>query len=185
MSSSFKCPFFNIHYFSNHSAYSQHVKKYIEKHEISTEESNIEISDTNEMSLDSEDFSQSVQEENSFEINMQESDHDYSGDISFSNIPSEFISNSENFENLPSNFSFEEEILPESLQSFEDEFKDESEDESEEEPIKDFPNKAYADLMELVIKNNLNNKTGNAIIKFFNKYSNLLQLPLPKNIETG
>ena len=57
MSSSFKCPFCNIHYFSNHSAYSQHVKKYIEKHEISTEESNIEISDTNEMSLDSENFS--------------------------------------------------------------------------------------------------------------------------------
>ncbi|RHZ73184.1 hypothetical protein Glove_232g17 [Diversispora epigaea] len=40
--------------------------------------------------------------------------------------------------------------------------------------------------MALVIENNLNNKAGNAIIKFFNKHSNLSQLsPLPKNIETG
>ncbi|RHZ70358.1 hypothetical protein Glove_272g44 [Diversispora epigaea] len=40
--------------------------------------------------------------------------------------------------------------------------------------------------MALVIENNLNNKAGNAIIKFFNKHSDLSQLsPLPKNIETG
>jgi len=40
--------------------------------------------------------------------------------------------------------------------------------------------------MTLVIENNLSNKAGNAIIKFFNKHSDLSQLsPLPKNIETG
>ena len=35
--------------------------------------------------------------------------------------------------------------------------------------VTEFPNEAYADLMELV-KHNLNNKAGNAIIKFFNKH---------------
>ncbi|RHZ87464.1 hypothetical protein Glove_34g107 [Diversispora epigaea] len=40
--------------------------------------------------------------------------------------------------------------------------------------------------MTLVIENNLSNKAGNAIIKFFNKHSDLPQSsPLPKNIETG
>ncbi|RHZ51505.1 hypothetical protein Glove_477g11 [Diversispora epigaea] len=54
-----------------------------------------------------------------------------------------------------------------------------------EENVMEFPNEAYADLMELFIKHNLNNKTGNAIIKFFDKHSNLSILPLPKNIEAG
>ena len=48
---------------------------------------------------------------------------------------------------------------------------------------KEFPNEAYADLMTLVTNYKLNNKAGNAIIKFFNKYSNLPQSPLPINIE--
>ncbi|RHZ57137.1 hypothetical protein Glove_393g53 [Diversispora epigaea] len=40
--------------------------------------------------------------------------------------------------------------------------------------------------MTLVIENNLSNKVGNAIIKFFNKHSDLPQSShLPKNIETG
>ena len=49
----------------------------------------------------------------------------------------------------------------------------------------EFPNEAYADLMVLVTRHKLNNKTGNAIIKFFNKHSNLTTSPLPKNIERG
>jgi len=49
----------------------------------------------------------------------------------------------------------------------------------------EFPNEAYADLMTLVTNYKLNNKAGNAIIKFFNKYSNLPQSPLPINIEKG
>jgi len=55
----------------------------------------------------------------------------------------------------------------------------------QEENVTKFPNEAYADLMELVIKHNLNNKAGNAIIKFFNKHSNLSISPLLKNIEVG
>src|SRR6266516_1799013 len=50
---------------------------------------------------------------------------------------------------------------------------------------KEFPNEVYADLMTLVTNYKLNNKAGNAIIKFFNKYSNLPQSPLPINIEKG
>ncbi|CAG8670123.1 14548_t:CDS:1, partial [Funneliformis caledonium] len=37
----------------------------------------------------------------------------------------------------------------------------------------DYPNEAYGDLMVLVINYKLSNKTGNAIIRFFNKYANL------------
>ena len=46
-----------------------------------------------------------------------------------------------------------------------------------------FSNKAYADLIVLVTWHKLNNKASNAIIKFFNKHSNLTISPLPKNIE--
>ncbi|RHZ46035.1 hypothetical protein Glove_637g39 [Diversispora epigaea] len=124
-------------------------------------------------------------------------DQDYAGDISFgeishsSNIPEEY----ENFDeilpaslqsneepvsyssNIPEEYENFDEILPASLQSNE---------EPEVENIKEFPNETYADLMALVIENNLNNKAGNAIIKFFNKHSDLSQLsPLLKNIETG
>ncbi|RHZ73584.1 hypothetical protein Glove_230g169 [Diversispora epigaea] len=41
---------------------------------------------------------------------------------------------------------------------------------------------AYADLMTLVTKHNLNNKASNTIIKIFNKHSNVSISPLPKNI---
>ncbi|RHZ88705.1 hypothetical protein Glove_21g36 [Diversispora epigaea] len=154
------------------------------------------------MSLDDEDFSrinefQIIREENSQVFYQYESDQDYAGDISFgeishsSNIPEEY----ENFDeilpaslqsneepvshssNIPEEYENFDEILPASLQSNE---------EPEVENIKEFPNEAYVDLMALVIENNLNNKAGNAIIKFFNKHSDLSQLsPLPKNIETG
>ncbi|RHZ44430.1 hypothetical protein Glove_726g10 [Diversispora epigaea] len=74
-----------------------------------------------------------------------------------------------------------ENFLSASLRSY-----DEPEEELEVESIREFPNEAYADLMTLVIENNLSNKAGNAIIKFFNKHSDLPQSsPLPKNIETG
>ncbi len=46
-----------------------------------------------------------------------------------------------------------------------------------------YPNKAYADLMSLVTKYKLNNMTGNAIIKFFNKHANLDSSFLSKSIE--
>ncbi|RHZ76848.1 hypothetical protein Glove_188g3 [Diversispora epigaea] len=205
MSTSFQCPHCPRN-FSTRNAYSQHVNRCINTVYLSTEESSEDISDivssVNEMSLDDENFSrinkfQIIREENSQVFYQYESDQDYAGDISFgeishsSNIPEEYenfdeilpaslqsneepVSHSSNILEKYENF---DEILPASLQSNE---------ESEVENIKEFPNEAYADLMALVIENNLNNKAGNAIIKFFNKHSDLSQLsPLLKNIETG
>ncbi|RHZ84146.1 hypothetical protein Glove_85g148 [Diversispora epigaea] len=205
MSTSFQCPHCPLN-FSTRNAYSQHINRCINTVYLSTEESSEDISDivsnVNKMSLDDEDFSrinefQIIREENLQVFYQYESDQDYAGDISFgeilhsSNIPEEY----ENFD----------EILPASLQSNEEpvsyssnipeEYKNfdeillaslQSNKEPEVENIKEFPNKAYVDLIALVIENNLNNKAGNAIIKFFNKHSDLSQLsPLPKNIETG
>ncbi|RHZ77749.1 hypothetical protein Glove_173g71 [Diversispora epigaea] len=61
----------------------------------------------------------------------------------------------------------------------------ESKESEETETIPKFPNNTYSDLMTLIIQHNLNNKARNAIIRFFNKHSNLLTSPLPKNIEQG
>lgn len=198
MSINFKCLYCD-RYLSNRNVYSQHIK-FCKELNISTEESNNDISDTvssiNEMSLDSDDFSQieelqSIREENlppASEISYQyESDSNYVGDVSF---------HSEEFENF-------DEILPESLQNYTEksdtnmssipeEFKSEPVSlslqsnivESKVE-IKEFPNEVYADLMTFVTKHNLSNKAGNSIIKFFNRHSDLAQSPLPKNIETG
>jgi len=58
-------------------------------------------------------------------------------------------------------------------------------EELEPEVNANYPNQVYADLMTLVTKHNLSNVTGNAIIKFFNKHSNLSQSPLPKSIQQG
>ncbi|RHZ86324.1 hypothetical protein Glove_52g73 [Diversispora epigaea] len=205
MSTSFQCPHCPRNFLTQN-AYSQHVNRYINTVYLSTKESSEDISDivssVNEMSLDDEDFSrinefQIIREENSQVFYQYESDQNYAGDISFgeishsSNIPEEY----ENFDeilpaslqsneepvshssNIPEEYENFNEILPASLQSNE---------EPEVENIKEFPNEAYANLMALVIENNLNNKAENAIIKFFNKHSDLSQLsPLPKNIETG
>jgi hypothetical protein len=207
MSTNFKCLYCD-RYLSSRNAYSQHVKDCKERY-TSTEESNDNISSIvssiNDMSFDSDDFSnieelQSIREENQqpvSEISYQfESDSSYAGDISFggishlSNIPEELSNFEESLQNyteksdtnkiysnmIPEEFENFDQILPESLQS--------NIEESEVE-IKEFPNEAYADLMTLVIENNLNNKTGNAIIKFFNKHLDLSQSPLPKNIDAG
>ena len=52
-----------------------------------------------------------------------------------------------------------------------------------EDSFNKFPNNAYADLITLVLKNKLSTSTGNEIISFFNKHSNLSISPLPKNIQ--
>ena len=44
---------------------------------------------------------------------------------------------------------------------------------NEKESYNKFSNKAYSNLIWLVIKNKLNNIIGNKIISFFNKYLNL------------
>ena len=48
-----------------------------------------------------------------------------------------------------------------------------------------WPNDAYRDFMELMVENNISNKTGDKIIKFFNKHSNLENSPLPKSAKSG
>jgi hypothetical protein len=210
MSTNFQCEYCN-HYYASRNAYSQHVRRCVNTviwsntEESSEDASNI-VSSVDEMLIDNEDFShidefQIIQEENLpsvSEVSYKfENDQDYEGDISFSGRSSNI--ECENFDEiLPASLrsceNFDE-ILPTSLQSCEnfDEILSislqsyvEPEEEPEVESIKEFPNEAYADLMTLVIENNLSNKAGNAIIKFFNKHSDLPQSsPLPKNIETG
>ena len=46
-----------------------------------------------------------------------------------------------------------------------------------------YSNEAYEDFMTLVTKHRLSNATGNAIIRFFNKHTNLDKSLLPKSIE--
>ena len=75
----------------------------------------------------------------------------------------------------------ETEIFEEIL--FFDKFKNDLEIEDLKKP--EFPNEAYKDLMLLVTDHKLNNKAGNAVIRFFNKHSTLLKSPLPKNIKNG
>ena len=53
------------------------------------------------------------------------------------------------------------------------------------ERVAEWPNDAYRDFMELIVENNVFNKTGDKFIKFFNKYSNLKESPLPKSTKNG
>ncbi|RHZ81234.1 hypothetical protein Glove_122g86 [Diversispora epigaea] len=131
---------------------------------------------------------QNIQEENLLPVSkiscQYESDSNYAGDVSLY---------SEEFENF-------DEILSESLQNYTEksdtnmsntleEFESKSLTLQDnivefEVEIKEFLNETYANLMTLIIKYNLSNKAKNSIIKFFNRYSDLSQSPLPKNIET-
>ncbi|RHZ89283.1 hypothetical protein Glove_16g141 [Diversispora epigaea] len=208
MSTNFQCEYCN-HYYASRNAYAQHVGRCIKtvicsSTEESSEDVSSMVSSVNKMLLDNEDFShidefQIIQEENLpsvSEVSYKfENDQDYEGDISFSGRSSN-MEECENFDEiLPASLQSCEnfdEILPASLRSCENILfaslrnYEELEEKPEVKRIREFPNEAYADLMTLVIENNLSNKARNAIIKFFNKHSDLPQSsPLPKNIETG
>ncbi|RHZ58982.1 hypothetical protein Glove_366g43 [Diversispora epigaea] len=193
MSTSYKCPYCNIRYFSNRNSYSQHVNRCINLYDVSTEESNTEVSEVTDMLLDNDDFNRI--EENlpsGSEITDLFEYGDYDADASvslevISNIPERFEeilfeslrnedSDVENLQNEDSNI--------ERLQNKDLDVRSES-SRNEDLDVEEFPNESYADLMTLVTKYNLNNKAGNAIIKFSNKHSNLSISPLPKNIKTG
>jgi hypothetical protein len=95
-------------------------------------------------------------------------------------------------QNEEANESFDQSmtIFDDKSVQIEDTFEDilEDSDLNEEPEIElntNYPNEAYADLMTLVTKYKLNNATGNAIIKFFNKHANFSISPLPKSIEKG
>jgi hypothetical protein len=55
----------------------------------------------------------------------------------------------------------------------------------EPERLAQWPNEAYRDFMGLVIEGNISNNIGDKIIKFFDKYSNLEESPLPKSTKSG
>jgi hypothetical protein len=173
---SFKCQFCE-RYCSSRQGYSQHMKMCFK---------------ANDMSLDNNDFQQikELQRENLQSdlecetINIS-SISEYTTNISFNTILNE-EGNERFLSDQLQNYSFNSEESPkESEVSDEEEESIESEKLEEPKKSEDLPNDAYSDLMKLVIKHNLNNKAGNAIIKFFNKYSNLSISPLPKNIEAG
>ena len=60
-----------------------------------------------------------------------------------------------------------------------------NEEKNKSETTVKWPNDAYYDFMELMVENNISNKTGDKIIKFFNKHSNLKNSPLPKSAKSG
>lgn len=60
-----------------------------------------------------------------------------------------------------------------------------NEEKNKSETTVKWPNDAYRDFMELMVENNISNKTGDKIIKFFNKHSNLENSPLPKSAKSG
>ncbi|RHZ76081.1 hypothetical protein Glove_205g18 [Diversispora epigaea] len=201
MSTSYKCPYCNIRYFSNRNSYSQHVNRCINLYDVSTEESNTEVSEVTDMLLDNDDFNrieerQSVQEIENLPSGSEITDlfeyGDYDADASvslevISNIPERFeeilFESSRNEDSDVENLQNEDSNI-ERLQNEDLDVRSES-SRNEDSDVEEFPNESYADLMTLVTKYNLNNKAGNAIIKFFNKHSNLSISSLPKNIETG
>ncbi|RHZ47415.1 hypothetical protein Glove_581g6 [Diversispora epigaea] len=201
MSTSYKCSYCNIRYFSNRNSYSQHVNRCINLYDVSTEESNTEVSEVTDMLLDNDDFNrieerQSVQEIENLPSGSEITDlfeyGDYDADASvslevISNIPERFeeilFESSRNEDSDVENLQNEDSNI-ERLQNEDLDVRSES-SRNEDSDVEEFPNESYADLMTLVTKYNLNNKAGNAIIKFFNKHSNLPISPLPKNIETG
>src|SRR6266516_2310770 len=100
-----------------------------------------------------------------------------------SNLLSEIsiVDYGERLESVDFESELETEIFEEIL--FFDKFKFKNDLEIEDLKKPEFPNEAYKDLMLLVTDHKLNNKAGNAVIRFFNKHSTLLKSPLPKNIK--
>ncbi|RHZ54204.1 hypothetical protein Glove_429g64 [Diversispora epigaea] len=166
MSTSYKCPYCNIRYFSNRNSYSQHVNRCINLYDVSTEESNTEVSEVTDMLLDNDDFNRS-------EITDLFEYGDYDADVSvllevISNIPERFeeiLSESLRNKDLDVESLQNEDSNIERLQNEDLDVRSES-SRNEDSDVEEFPNESYADLMTFVTKYNLNNKAGNAIIKF-------------------
>ncbi|RHZ51433.1 hypothetical protein Glove_478g112 [Diversispora epigaea] len=157
----------NIRYFSNRNSYSQYVNRCIKLYDVSTEESNTKVSEVTDMLLDNDDFNrieerQSVQEIENLPSGSEITDlfeyGDYNADVS---VSLEVISN------IPEHF---EEILSESLQNEDldvenSDVRSES-SRNEDLDVEEFPNESYADLITLVTKYNLNNKTAMQLSNF-------------------
>ncbi|RHZ68682.1 hypothetical protein Glove_294g30 [Diversispora epigaea] len=184
MSTSYKCSYCNIRYFSNRNSYSQHINRYINFYDISTKKFNTEVSEVTDMLLDNDDFNrieerQSIQEIENLPLGSEIIDlfeyGDYNADAS---VSLEVISNIlEHFEEILFKSSRNKDSDIENLQNEDSNIERlQNEDldvrskssQNKDSDVEEFPNESYADLMTLITKYNLNNKAGNAIIKFFN-----------------
>ncbi|RHZ82254.1 hypothetical protein Glove_110g62 [Diversispora epigaea] len=187
MPKDFKCLYCD-RYFSSRQVYAQHINRtYYDINNMSLNDKDFNrINRFEEMQTVWEESLQSITNENEEykDQNMPPASHEYEDVLE--NI--DIVNQSDQFEesNMEDYDSFEQ-VSPDRFEESNMEDYDNFEQISpeREENVTKFPNEAYADLMELFIKHNLNNKTGNAIIKFFDKHSNLSISPLPKNIEAG
>ncbi|GES84747.1 hypothetical protein GLOIN_2v1783703 [Rhizophagus clarus] len=165
---SFKCPLC-MRIFSQCFAYTQHVQKCLKNVEVEVEEDD----DNNDSEKYSSEMDTRSNLSSEYENNKVEVDDDNDvQNMSFDSIGSaisEMSLEDSNFENILDS-SEEPEIFeePKNLNT---------------KTCTEFPNDAYKDLMLLVTKYKINNKGSNKIIHFFNKHSNLIESPLPKNIE--
>ncbi|GET57016.1 hypothetical protein GLOIN_2v1790920 [Rhizophagus irregularis DAOM 181602=DAOM 197198] len=174
---SYKCPFCP-RYFSTRSAYTQH-KNF--------------CTPPNNDSSDSEELEEFEHKTNNHDIEMVR--EDLCEDLS-DNKSTDSEINNQSFQSMMSiskvgeiNQNIEEINHDENENIFENILEDSdselNEKESKPEINVNYPSEAYGDLMVLVTKHKLNNATGNAIIKFFNKHANLDKSPLPRSIEQG
>ncbi|RHZ90019.1 hypothetical protein Glove_9g55 [Diversispora epigaea] len=204
MPKDFKCLYCD-RYFSSRQAYAQHVNRtHYDINDTSLDDKDFNrINRFEEMQTGWEESLPSITNENEEyeDQNMPPASHEYEDVLENTDVVSNFSKNYDINQTSQSNFDqsdrFEESNM-EDYYSFEQVSPDQFEESNiedydnfkqvspeREENVMEFSNEAYADLMELFIKHNLNNKTGNAIIKFFDKHSNLSTSPLPKNIEAG
>ena len=150
---SYKCPFCP-RTFSTRSAYSQHVGHCVVDQSSSEEsnDQNIEINEGDQSFLNYSDQSMSISEGGNQSMSEGGKQSISISKVSFNESGEQSMSISE--------VSFDEGSV------FEDVLEDILE-ESESEVNANYPNEAYGDLIALVTKHKLNNKTGNAIIKSY------------------
>ena len=142
--------------FSRRTSYSQHAQLCLKNAD--------ELDNDGEVVIEQSNVETDTRINEECEMDDNENDNNDVQDMSFDSTRSELISEM-------STMSFEGILEPDTL---------------ELEPANtEFPNEAYKDLMLLVTNYKLSNKAGNGIIQFFNKHSNLVKSPLPKNIEKG
>ena len=142
--------------FSRRTSYSQHAQLCLKNAD--------ELDNDGEVVIEQSNVETDTRINEECEMDDNENDNNDVQDMSFDSTRSELISEM-------STMSFEGILEPDTLES---------------KPANtEFPNEAYKDLMLLVTNYKLSNKAGNGIIQFFNKHSNLVKSPLPKNIEKG
>jgi hypothetical protein len=191
----YKCPYCP-RTFSTRSACSQHASYCPPPYISSSSEESVSINDISEISLDDQNIEinendQSMSISEGSDRSFLTSETDSNEDPAFEDIL-DILEKSESEISSDQSMSISEggdqSLLISETDSNEDPaFEDILDilEESESEVNVNYPNEAYGDLMTLVTKHKLNNKAGNAIIRFFNKHANLATSPLPTSIEQG